>query len=74
MSKNHFCQTRASDSLVKRYLSCLCIKGGGGGGGGRNQAYHFGKKDFELGVSWEGQETSLHFEDSFGSIRAILPM
>ena len=38
------------------------------------QAYHFGKKDFELGVGGEGQDTSRHFEDSFGSIRAILPM
>ena len=42
-------------------------------GGGGVQAYHFGKNDFELGVGGEGQDTSRHFEDSFGSIRAILP-
>ena len=38
------------------------------------QACHFGKKDFELGVGGEGQDTSRHFEGSFGSIRAVLPM
>ena len=38
------------------------------------QAFHFGKTDFELGVGGEGQNTSGHFEGSFGSIRAILPM
>ena len=38
------------------------------------QAYHFGKKYFELGVDGEGQDTSKHFVGSFGSIRAILPM
>ena len=32
------------------------------------------KKYFELGVGGEGQDTSQHFEGSFGSIRAILPM
>ena len=26
--------------------------------GGGGQAYHFGKKDFELGVRGEGQDTS----------------
>ena len=31
------------------------------GGGGGVQAYHFGKKDFELGVGGEGQDTSRHF-------------
>ena len=31
------------------------------------------KTDFELGVGGEGQDTSRHFEGSFGSIRAILP-
>ena len=36
------------------------------------QAFHFGKTDFELGVGGEGQDTSRHFEGSFGSIRAIL--
>ena len=35
---------------------------------------HFGKKDFELGIGGEGQDTSRHFEGSFGSIRAILPI
>ena len=48
----------------------MIIKGGGGG----VQAYHFGKKDFELGVGGEGQDTSRHFGGSFGSIRAKLPM
>ena len=38
------------------------------------QAFHFGKTDFELAVGGEGQDTSRHFEGSFGSIRAILPM
>ena len=32
------------------------------------------KKDFELGVEREGQDTVLHFEGGFGSICAILPM
>ena len=27
---------------------------GGGGGGGGDQAYHFGKKDFDLGVGGSG--------------------
>ena len=47
------------------------LKGGGGGG---VQAYNFGKKDFELGVGGEGQDTSRYFDGSFGSIRAILLM
>ena len=38
------------------------------------QAYHFGKKYFELGVGGEGQDTSQYFDGNFGSIRAILPM
>ena len=38
------------------------------------QAFHFGKTYFELGVEWEDQDTSRHFEGSFGSIHAILPM
>ena len=38
------------------------LKGGGGG------------TDLELGVGGEDQNTSRHFEGSFGSIRAILPM
>ena len=37
------------------------------------QAYHYSQKDFELEVEGEGQDTSRHFEGSFGSIRAILP-
>ena len=49
-------------------MSCGLIKGGG------VQAYYFGKNDFKLGVGGEGQDTSQHFEGSFGSIRAILPM
>ena len=44
------------------------------GGGFRAQAYHFGKKDFELGVGGRGQDTSRHFEGSFESIREILPL
>ena len=52
---------------------CYSLRGGGGGGGGV-QAYHFGKKDFELGVGREGQDTYQHFDGSSGSIRAILPM
>ena len=38
------------------------------------QAFHFGKNDFELGVGGDGQDTSRHFEGSFRSIRAILPI
>ena len=34
----------------------------------------FGNNYFELGVGGEGLDTSRHFEGSFGSIRAILPM
>ena len=49
------------------------LRGGGGGGGGV-QAFHFGKNDFELGIGGDGQDTSRHFEGSFRSIRAILPM
>ena len=54
----------------KKVLSSL--RGGGGGWG--VQAFHFGKNDFELGVRGDGQDTSQHFEGSFGSKRAILPM
>ena len=32
------------------------------------------KKDFELGVGVEGQDTSRNFEGSFESIRALLQM
>ena len=38
------------------------------------QAYHLGKKYFELGVGGVGQDTSQHFEGIFGSVRAIMPM
>ena len=61
-------------------VSCLFVnisgslRGGGGGGGFRNQAYHSGKQDFELGVGGEGQDTSQNFEGSFGCKRAILPL
>ena len=41
---------------------------------GRVQAFYFGKTDFELGVRGEGQDTFRHFEGSFGSIHALLPM
>ena len=44
------------------------------GGGGGVQAFHFGKNDFELGVVGDGEDTSRHFEGSFRSIRAILPV
>ena len=44
-----------------------------GGGGGGVQAYHFGKKYFELRVGGGGQDTSQNFEGSFVSMRAILP-
>ena len=38
----------------------------GGGGGGGVQSYHFGKKIFRA-RSWRGgQDTSQHFEGSFG--------
>ena len=43
------------------------INGGGSG-------LSIRKKDFELGVGGEGQDTSRNFEGSFGSIRAMLPM
>ena len=46
------------------------LRGGGGGGSGLS----FWKKDFELGVGGEGQDTSRHFDGSVGSIRAILFM
>ena len=49
--------------------SYTLLKGGGG-----VQAYHFGKNDFDVEVGGEGQDTSRHFDVSFGSIHAILPM
>ena len=36
--------------------------------------YHFRKNDFELGLGGGGQDTSQHFEGSFGPIGAIMPM
>ena len=45
------------------------LRGGGGGSG-----LSLWKNDFELGVGGEGHDTSQHFEVSFGSIHAILPM
>ena len=38
----------------------------------QDQAYHFGKKDFELGV--KGQDTSRNLKGSFVSIRVLLHM
>ena len=60
-----------SNLSTRFYIHKSHIKGGGGG---EVQAYHFGKKNFELGVGREGHDTSQHFEGSFESIRAILPM
>ena len=45
-----------------------------GGGGGGVQAFHSGKNNFERRVGEEGQDTSRHFQGSFGSIPVILPM
>ena len=49
--------------------------GGGGAcrslGGGEFRPITLETKDFELGVGEEGQDTSRHFEDIFGSILAI---
>ena len=40
----------------------------------REGGLSFWKKDFKLGIGGDSQDTSRHFEGSFGSIRAILPM
>ena len=40
----------------------------------RYELRNFGKTGLELGIGGEGQDTSRHFEGSFGSRRAILPM
>ena len=54
-------------TLIKeQYIKDRLKKGG--------PAFHFGKTDFELGVGGQDQDTSRHFNGSFGSIRAILPM
>ena len=55
------------------YDKCNYSLRGGGGGGGLGLSF-WKKTDFELEVGGEGQDTSRHFEGSFGSIRAILPM
>ena len=54
--------------------SCKCTTCVRGGGGGGVQAVHFEQNYFELGVGGDGQDTFRHFEDSFRSIRAILPI
>ena len=38
------------------------------------QACNFEKRNFSLGIKGEGQDTSGHFADGFGSMRAMLPM
>ena len=47
---------------------------GWGWGWGGGSGLSLWKNYFELGVGGDGQDTSRHFEGSFGSIRAILPM
>ena len=37
------------------------------------QAFHFGKKDFELGVGGEGQDTSQHLRVVFGPYMQYYP-
>ena len=64
--KNKF---RSTKILFSKLRCIAALKGGGG-----VQAFHFGKNDFELGVGGNDQDTSRHFEGSFRSIRAILPM
>ena len=60
--------------LMSLKMNGMFYLSGWGGGGGGVQAFHFGKNDFELGVGRDSQDTSRHFEGSFWSIRAILPM
>ena len=66
----------ATNTTKLYYVALYCclylvlLKGGGGG----FRPITSEKKDFELGVGGEGQDTSRNFEGSFGSIRAILPM
>ena len=45
----------------------MFIRGGGSG-------LSLWKNDFELGVRGDGHDPSRHFEGSFGSIRALLPV
>ena len=54
--------------LAAHIFVLVALKGGGG------FRPFTGKNDFELGVGGDGQDTSRHFEGSFWSIRAILPM
>ena len=50
------------DGKFKRIYYDISLNGGGGGVGGSGQSLW--KKDFELGVEGEGQDTSRHFEAS----------
>ena len=59
--------TPAGRVFKSLFIMSIQIKGGGSG-------HSLWKKDFELGVGGEGQDTSRHFEGSFGSICAILPI
>ena len=61
-----FCSQFKPEYLVQQPI----FRGGGGGVSGLS----LWKNDFELGVGGDGQDTSRHFDGSFGSIRAILPM
>ena len=65
---------RLSEKHSPASIILLIIKGGGGGGGSGLQFDNLKKKDFELGVGGEGQDTSRHFEGGFGSMRAIQPL
>ena len=51
--------------------SILLLLGGGGGG---FRPFTLENKYFKLGVGGDSQDMSRHFEGSFGSIRAILPL
>ena len=50
------CFTQVTWCMMKSLGEYISIKRGWGGGG--VQTFHFGKKDFELGVGGEGQDTS----------------
>ena len=54
---------------LKALLSKLCYQGFKGG----VQAWYFEKHDFSLGLKEEGQDTSRHFANGFGSMRVMLP-
>ena len=67
----HIARQAETGCLLAGYIICGLRNAHAGliiGGGG------FRPITFELGVGGEGQDTSQHFEDSFGSIRAILTM